>query len=514
MSAKYIWGKSDGDHWLPLWLHLSDTISATEHLWDTWLSPHVKRLIAKDLQCSDDESRRVSSWMSGMHDIGKATPDFSGRDFVIRDTELLYSRMRGQGFTYPNLSLREINGKPARHEVMSAGILERIFFSEIHDIDSNPETMNTITSIVAGHHGSPNGDVDYMEVESLLEELSDVWGESQDELVDFVNERTEAFSHVLRLAKQGIPMRTQILLTGILIMSDWLASTEEYFELLPYDNVPDVGDEEYIQKRKEESVSKIDLPSLLDGSGISHEGELTEVFSQRFGFEVDSLTSIQESLLEIVKAPDQEAADVFVVEASMGQGKTEASLLASEILLQKGGYSGVFFGLPTMTTSEAIYNRIVPYTEALAEATNQQFSLSLLHSKDMFSASYQNNRRALGKKVSGECGVIAEGWLRGKRQRVLNSYVVSTIDTFLMMSLKMKYAYWRHLGLASKILILDEIHSSDVYMDVYLMRSIEWAGYYETPVLILTATLSEEKRTAILEAYNRGKEEGLKLWQE
>ena len=74
-----------------------------------------------------------------------------------------------------------------------------------------------------------------------------------------------------------------------------------------------------------------------------------------------------------------------------------------------------------------------------------------------------------------------------------------------MTALKQKHLVLRHLGFSRKVIVIDEVHAYDAYMSQYLYRALRWMGAYNVPVIILSATLPAEVRTALVRHYMRGR---------
>ncbi len=207
----------------------------------------------------------------------------------------------------------------------------------------------------------------------------------------------------------------------------------------------------------------------------------------------------------------------MVIEAPMGEGKTEAALAAAEVLAFRFGSGGVFIGMPTMATSSAMFRRVEDWVERLSVRSPQ--SMFLAHGKARLDERFQGLLKANVNSSSrsfaswkeepySEEAVIAHSWLSGRRKGVLASFVVGTIDQLLFAALKSRYLTLRHLALANKIVIMDEVHAYDAYMSVFLARAIHWLGAYRVPTILLSATLPHARRDDLVRAYQDGWEGG------
>ncbi|MBO0744300.1 MAG: hypothetical protein J2P43_04710 [Candidatus Dormibacteraeota bacterium] len=63
------------------------------------------------------------------------------------------------------------------------------------------------------------------------------------------------------------------------------------------------------------------------------------------------------------------------------------------------------------------------------------------------------------------------------------------MDQALLTALQVRHVLVRLVGLAHKVVIVDEVHANDVYMTSLLERLLEWLGGCGALVLLLSATL-------------------------
>ena len=84
-------------------------------------------------------------------------------------------------------------------------------------------------------------------------------------------------------------------------------------------------------------------------------------------------------------------------------------------------------------------------------------------------------------------------WFHPRKRALLFPNGVGTIDQALMSVLRIKHFFVRTLGLTGKIVILDEVHSYDIYTGTLLNELIQSLLRSGCTVLILSATLTQER---------------------
>ena len=440
-------GKTDpmnSGFWLPLWMHLRDTAGIMVYLVQKWLPESVRQHIELD----EDLLTQTACFLGWVHDLGKLSAAFQG-PMMEHLPELRQCLEK-----YTTLSYREQNRKYSRHALASEAILRWL------------KCPNGLASVAGAHHGKPQTG------KNVLDQLGDknergswesnYWPEGEQKfwescwrkLFDYALQES-GFSSVGELPQLTIP--AEILLTGLLIMADWVASNTRYFPLIP---VEEVGSDTLYPARVDRASEALDLTSP---------------------WEVQS---------------DVTEPGVFILEAQMGVGKTEAALGAAEILARHGGEGGIFFGLPTQATANGIFGRLLAWAEKQPDGL--EHSIKLAHGMAELNEAYlrlqQDTVRVeedleADPDADPESRVMVHQWFRGNKQGLLADFVIGTVDQLLMAALQQKHVMLRHLGLAGKVVVIDECHAYDAYMNCYLDRALTWLGRYKVPVILLSATL-------------------------
>ncbi|MDQ7007680.1 MAG: CRISPR-associated helicase Cas3' [Acidobacteriota bacterium] len=179
---------------------------------------------------------------------------------------------------------------------------------------------------------------------------------------------------------------------------------------------------------------------------------------------------------------------VFVLEAPMGVGKTEAALYAAYLALASNQATGLYFALPTQITSERIHERVTAFLDRILALDSNHRLPRLLHGDAWLKA-----------VEIGEEGQPGQSWFDARKRGILAPFAVGTIDQALMAVMNVRHGFVRAFGLAGKVVILDEVHSYDAYTGLLLDELVATLRQLRCTVIILSATLSAERRQALLQ---------------
>src|SRR5208282_174291 len=132
---------------------------------------------------------------------------------------------------------------------------------------------------------------------------------------------------------------------------------------------------------------------------------------------------LQTAIAEIVAGMPEPG--LLIVEAPMGEGKTEAGWYAASCWDRRGG-QGAYVALPTMATSNQMFDRVGRFLEMGAGKKN----LMLLHGKAALNKRFEELKYAaqVYDDEKRPSGVVAEGWFAAnKKHGLLAPFGVGTI---------------------------------------------------------------------------------------
>lgn len=514
---------------LSLVQHMLDTGSVAARLWDTWLAPGLQKRFSEHLHLSTEDTRALVCWLAATHDMGKATPEFAcqfGKQENGKHLSVYRERIEQEKFDIPEGLIPSKKDAQCPHSKYSQSILIDLLTKNV--VGMPPEVIITLASISGAHHGIPAGYFPKSDSLSnrILNDLSpkSKWRAAWQELYDITLERFGASSALQQLAQHGqaIPVSAQFCITGFVIMSDWIASNPDFFPMGTFGSAEQ-------EQRARIGWQALGLEQRWTAAlDTNPDTPAADLYASRFGWSNPTLRPMQEVVVEAARS--MQSGGMMCIEAPMGQGKTEAGLIAAEFLAQATGRTGVAFAAPTQATSNALFDRVIEWVKyQTADVAQEQGeaieprSMFLGHSKNRFNKSYEalseadifdesptpgreNNRKTLHPGTS----LARHSWLSGTKKGLLSSFVVCTIDQVLMTALQARHVMLRYLGLASKVVIIDEVHAYDAYMSKYLSTALYWLGQMNAPVILMSATLPSDIRNELMKSYAKGLKIGTK----
>lgn len=221
-----------------------------------------------------------------------------------------------------------------------------------------------------------------------------------------------------------------------------------------------------------------EIPNVLEDIGFNQLSLKKHLsFSEIFGFEP---RPAQKALINM-----SQKQGVYILEAPMGYGKTEAALYVAYRLLVEKQARGIYFALPTQLTSNSMYERMESF---LKKITKNEENSRLLHSNAWVFEQEMGSDAAAGKS-----------WFDAGKRGLLAPFAVGTVDQALLSVLNVSHYFVRAFGLAGKVVIIDEAHSYDVYTGTLLDKLIKDLRKWHCTVIVLSATLTKNRRNELIE---------------
>ena len=417
------------------------------------------RLIAQRSLTGCRAGDRAAAFLVVLHDLGKFSSSFR-------------AMLRGQPY------------RGLRHWQHSYRLLRDHDGSIADVVGATPGVRRTLYAAVAGHHGGPPEHLDNRKYKDQANQIG--------------VEATQIAGEVIRVVSSLFPdasldgmteseaRRLSWVLSGLTVQADWIGSNPEWFG--PQDARTPISSywNEALVRAK----------NAVTAAGLHRACPLPEGASKVLP--VKAAPRPMQAAVAEIDLPDGPV--LTLIEDATGAGKTEAALILASRMMADGKGSGFFFALPTMATSNAMLSRVEGIVPRLFSGRP---ALALTHGRAKMNELFRKIQGRDGSDPGG--GASCGSWLADDRRRVLLADVgVGTIDQALMAVLPTRFNTLRLRALSSHILIVDEAHEFDPYMEAQLQRLLQFHALLGGSAIVMTATLPLGMRAGYAKAFQKG----------
>ncbi|MBA3028749.1 MAG: CRISPR-associated helicase Cas3' [Desulfobacteraceae bacterium] len=408
--------------------------------------------------------------LSALHDLGKISPGFQQKCEAWLGENNLVTVARNNVW---DTTMETDHGK-VTHSATQAFLLEN---------GMDRKTAKFVSTILGAHHGrlNPPNDRGYQPNKATSESQSKVDWHSER-----MTQARKAWEHFLnKTVSFSISEESPALwwLAGLTSISDWIGSDERFF---PSDSSVTAGNPREAAFQAVESIGlgKNSYVKDLSFHDLFHDTENPD--------ENWVPSDIQEKAYAMINGPG-----VYIIEAPMGTGKTEAAFWAAYNLLIAGKATGIYFALPTQATSNRMHLRM---NDFIGRICPQSTGSRLIHGNSWLMAHCLEILPSATKKCDETFDDARAGrdWFSSPKRSLIASFGVGTIDQALLGIVAAKHFFIRHFALAGKVVILDEIHSYDLYTGTLIDKLISTLEGLGCTVIVLSATLTGTRRNQIL----------------
>lgn len=408
--------------------------------------------------------------LAGLHDLGKISPGFQRKCEAWLQENNLSVIARNNVWD---------SAMESDHGKVSHAAIQEFFL----DIGIERKTAKFVSSLLGAHHGrlNPPNDRGYRPDKLIHENHSSIdWNTERMANAKRVWEFFSSDSLSFSLEEDSPALWW---LAGLTSIADWIGSDERFFSLYPKKNSLD---------SKSSAIEAIDTIGL---KRITYHMDLSfhDLFHDMGKPEIKWIPNdMQKKVHDTIKRPG-----VYIVEAPMGTGKTEAALWAAYRLLVEAKASGIYFALPTQVTSNRIHLRVNDFIQRICVEKSVS---RLIHANSwLINKDFNIYVTATEKKtLISDDARTGRDWFASPKRALVAPFGVGTIDQALLGILASKHFFVRQFALTGKVVILDEIHSYDLYTGTLIDKLITTLEGLGCTVIVLSATLSGARRDQII----------------
>ena len=391
MNSSDFWAKTSPFQSVPTHAKISGMVAMV--LVDELLSAGVREQLCDDLSMDRDQLTGFVGYLVSLHDLGKIEYSFQVKDEEIRQAIESES------------TLHEVFMPGIRHEKTGQSFL-RTFWKECGE---NRQSCTLMSKIVGAHHQGKTGSGSYNQNSawqafrvSLEAELKKKFlGDQAIRLPSFQKEKQGSIASVL---------------LGVMILSDWIASGSSFSDAEAWirdDNADD---------RIQAIAQKFLLESGLKPKHVTWPQDFCGLWPN---IPVNGKRPMQREIERQIHSARIKPLAVLI-EAPMGEGKTEAGIYAAVQMASQWGKDGFYIALPTAATA----NQMVTRAHALLGMHNLSSVVRLLHSM-----AWLETPQIYSSNSPDEQSEIAT-WLAPLKRGLLGQYAVGTVDQAMFAATK------------------------------------------------------------------------------
>ena len=400
----------------------------------------------------------VAAAVAAMHDVGKWSPGFLQMCSIWLEREglsLIAARNAWEA------------QKGTRHEKHSQDSIQLLLQSR----DFKQSEATAWAMIAGAHHGKMHRP-DHNNPKDVEFKLKDIWHSQRHQIIKALESQFGIKIPSVSLKKDDAVVPW---LMGLTSVADWIGSDENHFPV----------SRGLCEKEGRESarlaVESIGLNNPLIKKNLR--------FKEIFGFNANDM---QQKALSVITKPG-----IYIIEAPMGLGKTEAALACAYELLQSGLASGLYFALPTQLTSNRIHLRVSAFVEKITKTSDKT---RLVHANAWLEDGYYQPRpvQTLLKRLNDD-DTAGRDWFASAKRALLANFGVGTVDQALMSVVAVKHFFVRRFALSGKVVIIDEVHSYDHFTGTLVRCLCQELQKLGCTIIILSATLLPNVRNELLD---------------
>ena len=410
-------------------------------------------------------SMNDAAWLAAfvfLHDVGKLSPAFQARAWP--DTQRLITRSHlDEGAAW-------LNGLDRRRDAAMDGMAMTVLMPLVQ---AGREIFQDWCSLLLAHHGRPVGLGARF---SFAKTLHYDWE---------VEER--AMGQALRAwfptVADGVwpnpdllqSKRAAHLVAGLLALADWIGSDGAHF---PFVRSLDIAG--YAARARAQARSAVRALELNGGSWPNAAPSFADLTGH----------SAPRGAQELIGGVPADAS-LVLLEAETGSGKTEAALWHFAKMRSAGVVDALYFAVPTRAAAGQLFARVQDMMSRIGGPE------AILAVPGLLRAGEAEGRRLPGFEVLWDDG--RRHWAAEHATRFLAAPVaVGTVDQALMAGLKVKHAHLRGAALSRSLLVIDEVHASDAYMNAVARRLVRDHLSIDGRAMLMSATLGAAERAAWL----------------